>query len=426
MADSGLLDEIFVALGFKVDDKKVKDFDNSLKTTIGSLRRLITVASGAVIAVDRMTNALLKANQAYISFNQQTGLSIDNMNRLIGAGMLSNYNLTPESMMSSVQALQSNLAAIRIGQGNIAPFQMLGINTLGKNATQIIEDLRVALQGIDDATAVNIIQQMGLSPEMLSMLRLTTAEVARLNAAANKYMLNDKQRQALNQTAMELRLVHMEMSYLKDRALIAIAPHLIRFLDGFTKILEVLFEYRKILTWLGAGGVIALMRMDKAVKVLGVTINATFGKWLAALTAIYLILEDLAVWKMGGQSLIGDLYEWSQRDFSRDKNRYSNQKVTEALVGQKLNPAQTLMLQKSPFGLPLVAGALLKNSLSDLTNKANKSAGGRADRLRSSNIDASQNVQQTNYINVNDSKGDGVAKNIVDYAFTALQMDRTQ
>lgn len=424
MADGGLLDEIFVALGFKVDDKKVKDFDNTLKTTIGSLRRLVTIASGAVIAVDRMTNALMRANQAYINFNQQTGLSIDNMNKLIGAGMLANYNLTPEAMMSSVQALQSNLAAIRIGQGNIAPFQMLGISPVGKDAIQIMNELRVALQNVDDAMAVNIIQQMGLSPETLSLLRLTTGEMARLSAAANKYMLNEKQRQSLNQFAMELRLVHIEMSYLKDKALIAIGPHLIAFLDRFTKILEVMFEYRKVLAWLGAGGVIAIMRMDKAVKILGVTINATFGKWLAALTAIYLILEDLAVWKMGGQSLIGDLYEWGQRGFKRG-NELQNEKTTdqiyEELYNQKRMPLRKYADWISKGGIfgTLIGGAGREHDfyakMFDVKQRSNMGT-----------VNANQNMQQNNYITVRDNAGDKLAQKATDLMFTMMQLDGSQ
>lgn len=420
MTDGGLLDEIFVALGFKVDDKKVKDFHKEVDGVMKSLKRAITVTAGAVIAVDRFTNALLKANQAYINFNQQTGLSIDSMNKLIGAGMLSNYNLMPEAMMSGVQALQSNLAAISIGQGNIAPFQILGINPIGKDATQVLEDLRVAIQGVDDAMAVNLMQQMGLSPEFISMLRLSTEEMNRLNAAAQQYMLTSSQRQALNQFAMELRLVHMEMSYLKDRAIIAIAPHLIKFLDRFTKILEVMFEYRKILMWMGVGGVTAIMAMDKAIKVLGVTINRTFGKWLAALTAIYLLLEDLAIWKMGGQSLIGDLYEWGQRGFSKDPEEKTTDELHEELYGTKRTGLQKYLdwLGSGGFiGTMFGANKTQHDMYKRMLETKNGGAVG--------NLTSNQNLQQNNYISVG-SAPEAIGQQIAEYAFAYLQVDQTK
>ena len=422
MADGGLLDEIFVALGFKVDDKKLKDFNTNVETTVKSLKRAITVVSGAVIAVDRLTNALLKANQAYVSFNQQTGISIDAANRLMGAGMLANYSLAPEAMMNSLQALQSNLAAIRIGQGNLAPFQILGINPAGKDATQIIEDLRIALEGVDDAMAVNLIQQMGLSPEFISLLRLSSEEVKRLTAASEQFMLTAAQRNALNELAMELRLVHMEMAYLKDKVLIAIGPHLVKLLDRFAKILEVLFEYRALIGWLGIGGVAAIMKMDKAIKVLGITINATFGKWLAALTAIYLLLEDLAIWKTGGQSLIGDLYEWGQRGFSRDGEAKTIDEMHEQLFDRKRNKFQKYIDWISGGGVlgSLMGGASHQHDMYERMLKSKQSGWGLG------NLSSTQNLNQNNYITVQDSKGERTAETATDLMFTFMQLGKGQ
>ena len=421
MAENGLLDEIFVALGFKVDDKKVKQFDNNIKTTVSSLKRMVVIAAGAVTALDRLTNSLLKANQAYISFNQQTGLSIDSMNRLVGAGMLANYSLTPEAMMNSIQALQSNLAAISIGQGNIAPFQLLGISPVGKEATQIIEEWRIALQGVDEAMAVNIIQQMGLSPEMLSLLRLSSEEMNRLNAAAQQFMLTGPQRQALNKFAMDMRLVHMEMAYLKDKVLISIAPHLIKFLSNFNKILELMFQYKEVLAWLGVGGVAAIMKMDKAVKILGITINATFGKWLAALTAIYLILEDLAVWRSGGQSLIGDLYEWNQRGGNRDINAKTIDQMHEELFDKPRTGLQKYLDWWSQGGFIGTLGKSFggNNPQYDMYKKMLQARSGGA----VGNVSATQNLQQNNYITV-DNNASSIAQTTTDLMFTMAQADR--
>lgn len=416
MAD-GLLDEIFVALGFKVDNKKVEDFDKSLKSTIGSLGKIAAGVAGAVIALDRMTNSMLKLNQAYTSFNQQTGISIDSLNKVAGAAMLSNYNMTADTVMSSMQALQSNLAAIRLGQGNVAPFQILGISPVGKDAEQIIEDLRVAIKGLDDMTAVNLIQQMGLSPEFISMLRLTKKEADDFAATMAKYQLKGKDRDAMNEFALQLRLIHAEMSYFKDKALIAIAPHLIRFLDNFNAILEVAIKYRKAIAWLGVGGVAAILKMNGAVKILGVTINAAFGKWLAALTAIYLILEDIAVWKTGGQSLIGDLYEWSQRGF--DKNKTATDDLYEQLYGKKrtgLAKYADWLSGGGLFGTLMGGGASINDFYTKMLQSQNKHAIG--------NLSSNQNINQTNYLTVNSNQpATAIATNATDLLFTYLQAD---
>ncbi len=423
MAENGLLDEIFVALGFKVDEKKVKDFKSSLDVTIGSLKRVVVATTGAVVAIDRMANALLRANQAYVSFNQQTGISIGAMNNIIGAGMLSNYNLTADAMMSSVQALQSNLSAIKYGQGNIAPFQMLGISPVGKDAIQVIEELRGAIQGISDMDAVNLIQQMGLSPDMISLLRLSSTEMQRLNAAAQQFMLTDAQRQSLNQFALELRLVHMEMSYLKDKAIIAMAPHLIKLLNNFAKILELLFEYRKVLMWLGVGGVGAIMAMNRSVRILGITINATFGKWLAALTAIYLILEDIAVWNAGGQSLIGDLYEWSQRGHKRDKDAPRTDDLYKNVYGKDRNlwtKYSDWIQSGGPIGTLFSGGALSNDFYGNMLKMQQGNSG-------AGSVHANQNLTQNNYVTVGGQNApQQAAQQVTDLMFTFMQADGTR
>ena len=191
----GLIDELFVALGFKVDDKEVKKLDTNLKDVIGSALRVVGAIAAATYAIDRMATSMFKANQAFISFNQQTGLSIGNMQRIAQAGMLANANITPKTVMQSMQAVQSNLAQIRLGQGNIEPYQLLGISPVGKDANQVFDDLRSAISGLDDMTATNIIQQMGYRPEMITVLRMTNSELAE----TKQLMLAPEQRQALQQ-----------------------------------------------------------------------------------------------------------------------------------------------------------------------------------------------------------------------------------
>lgn len=294
---NGLIDEIFVKLGFKVEDKELKNADKNIKSTLASLRTLALGVSAAVIALDRMATSLARNNQSFINFTRQTGLAINQLNKVAGAGMLADFNFNPEKAISGLQAIQSNLAAISIGQGNIAPYQILGINPLGKDATQILEDLRVALRGVDDAMATNLIQQMGLSPEFLSILRMTRSEFEDLSATARQFMLNDEERSQMATYAIELRKIHMQLIYLKDKALIAIMPYLIKFMQGFTAIVELFARASK-----------AISDCKGALIALGVVAGGLliyFKPIIALFTALYLILEDIAVWALGGKSLLG-------------------------------------------------------------------------------------------------------------------------
>ena len=327
-----MIDELFIALGFKIDDKKLKDLDKNVKTTVTSLKRLGAIAVGAVVALDRMANSLTKNNQAFINFNRQTGIAISQLNKVTGAGALVDVNFTADKAMQGMQALESNLAQIRLGQGDIAPFQLLGISPVGKNAAQVIEDLRVAIRGVDDMTAVNLIQQMGLSPEFISLLRMTKQEYEDFSATAQQFMLNDEQRQALQAYGVQLRLVHMEMSYLKDKALLKILPYLITLEQRLMTVGKFLIKIRGWLVGLGATGVAVMMAMDKSIKILGITINRAVGKWILLFTALYLILEDIAYWYAGKGSLLGDIIgEKKDKDATEEKR----DETYERLYGKK-------------------------------------------------------------------------------------------
>ena len=206
--------------------------------------------------------------------------------------------------MGSVQALESNLAQIRLGEGNIAPFQLLGISPIGKNAVQVIEDLREAIKGIDDMTATNIIQQMGLSPEMLTLLRMSKEEMAQYSAIAQQYMLSPEQRQAMQQYAMGLRLVHMQLNYIKDTLILKLMPAFINFSKNLATIINQGAEI--VNTLVDVIQKVPLVRT--ALGGLAMFIMARFNPVLAAITALYLLLEDIAVYFAGGKSVTGLLF----------------------------------------------------------------------------------------------------------------------
>lgn len=419
------IEEIFIKLGFQFDKKEVNNADKSIKSVVSSVKKIALAAVGAIVALDRLSTSLAKNNQELINFNRQTGIGIDNLNKIAGAGMMVDVNFTPEKAAQGLKSLESNLAQIRLGQGDIAPFQMLGISPLGKNAVQVIEDLRVAIRGIDDMTAVNLIQQMGLSPEFISLLRLTREEYEELSAQANKFMLDDKQRAALQKYAIQLNLVHKEFAYLKDKFLIAVMPSLINFLKGFMAILEVVGKFghtlKKMIEWIGQFkgallgiGIVVLSlitRLNGAIKILGFTLNLAFGKWLAILTALYLLLEDLAVYAMGGKSLTGLIADKFKTQDKKTDESYKN------VFNQERNPIQKYFdWFTSSAGGFIPGGAkrqedYYKTLFDMLPNFL-------------SNVNQTKNVTQNNYLSFGNSDNKNILNAVSDLTYAYIQADR--
>lgn len=400
----GLIDELFVALGFKIDDKEVKTFDQNLKSTLASATRFAAAVTAAVVVVDRMATSLLKNNQAFISFNQQTGLAIGNMQRIAQAGMLANMNITPETVMQSMQAVQSNLAQIRLGQGNIEPYQLLGISPVGKDANQIFDELRNAISGLDDMTATNIIQQMGFNPEMITVLRMTNAELEDMNGL----MLSPEQRQAMQQYGSALRRVQMEFGLLKDQSLLAIMPALIDFLKGFKAIAQVTKDLLD-----GFGKLLDLIPQLKGVlAAFALAILAYFNPVIAAVTALYLLIEDLAVWKAGGKSAIGTLVGQGGVGGAGFNAGLGLGDMILGKMGLQGNGAQiSKMIEGAQKGMSY--DEALKNSLS-------MGSGG-----ASAQISHAQNMTQNNYMAFGSADAVPIAQRANDLMFAMMQVDRT-
>ena len=187
----GLIDSLFVAIGFSVDDKELKKLDKKITETIKNVGKAFSslgdildkkvlkdigskfdsvaesagktlapilgvvqgvIKVGAAVAtttfiIDRMTMSMLKNNQAFINFQRQTGMSMGKAGNIAQAGMLSDVNMNPETALQSLKNVQSNLVGIGFGEGNLKPFQMMGIQTWGKDALQIFDDLRDKIKG---------------------------------------------------------------------------------------------------------------------------------------------------------------------------------------------------------------------------------------------------------------------------------------
>ncbi|MGM9544504.1 MAG: hypothetical protein ACI3T9_05920 [Romboutsia timonensis] len=410
------IEEIFIKLGFKVDKKPLDDTDKSVKNVISSVKKIATATVLAIAALDRMATSLGRNNQELINFTRQTGLSIDNLNKIAGAGMLIDINFSSEKAAQGLMSLQSNLAQIRLGQGNIEPFQILGVSPVGKDATQIIEDLRETIKGVDDMTAVNLIQQMGLSPEFISLLRLTKGEYNDLIATSQKFMLNEEQRAALQKYSIELRKMHMEMAYLKDKALLAILPVLNQFFRSLLNIINfVVLGASKIKSLVDYIGQLKYGLLALGSVAIGLT--ALFNPLLAVLTALYLILEDFAVWALGGDSLFKLGFEKMQEVLNPSKH---DEKKTDESYKKTYGKDRTPIIKyldwvKQGGILGTVSGGAKKTE--DFYNKMLQT------QQNYSNVNQEKNVTQNNYMNFSGTDT-GISQVIEELSWAYLQADR--
>lgn len=272
---------------------------------LGGVAGGATLAIGAIVGlgvayaktmqqIERATDAMARANQQYINFARQTGLGISGMNKYASAGMGLDYNFDPSTAMQGMQNLQSNLANLRLTGEGAKPYQMLGINPMGKNAEQVIEDLRGAIQRLDDATATNFLQQMGLSPEMLPVLRMSRQEFEKMSAEWSKFTLNTDQRRQLYEYSMELKKINMQIKYLQDLMTLKIMPIMLKF-KNWVRDLTVRFSHVVNLA----------LKWGEAWNRFFTIFNPIVGLF-RDLEVIFDEIDDFIVWLLGGKSVLGE------------------------------------------------------------------------------------------------------------------------
>jgi hypothetical protein len=318
--------DFFLELGMKADTETLGKVNDAVKT-LGKGLAAVQIAWGAALfGLERFVNGTLDGVVALKNLNQQTGLSIEKLQEWQQAAQLSNLAISAEQIAASIGNLQQSLSAIKMGQGNAAPFQMLGIDVNGKDAFQVLEQVRARIKGLDAGVATNLISQLGLNPEMINVLRLSNAEFQKLG---QNIFLSRQQRDNIYSLGLAFRELTLRLSALKDQAVAKIAPELERLIKNFfqwmkdngDKIIAVISGIANAFTiFVRAVGnafalvsdlVMGLFNAEGAVKALAAAFGLlalNFAPFTVGLLLLIALLDDIRVWQKGGDSLFGNFY----------------------------------------------------------------------------------------------------------------------
>lgn len=307
--------EFFISFGVKGDTKKLDKIEEKLdkteksskkaKNSFVSLRNSVLKFTGSLTlaynVIDRISMSFAKANQQMINFQRQTGLSFQMLNRYASASASVSASATLEGTAQSLQRVAQNLWDIRMGRGDVSPYQELAFvggkpfNPAGMSVEEVIENLREAIKGVDDIPATNIITRMGFSPDDLLMLRMTKKELEEVN----NLFLDSQSREALYKYGLQMRNLDLQFALIKDNILLKVIPAFVKLKtqvkDSFSVWVEFLSNKENLNTLKGIGLIFAGWM-------------AFLRPVIAGLTALYLILEDLVFWYQGKGSIFGNLF----------------------------------------------------------------------------------------------------------------------
>lgn len=348
---------------------------------------------GVTLTVDKMVMKLAQANQSFINFQRQTGMSIQTAQGMSAAMANLDVSMSPEQIMQSMQSLQTNLVGIGYGQGNIGAYQIAGVPIgLGNiyNAEGTFENIRKALRGRHPAEQTYLLQQMGLDPRLGALINMSDKEYAQMKAEQSMLYLDPKVRKDIQELGKDVNKLFLTIKKMFDLITVAIG-HAVRPLGAFLKMavnsVNVIVE--------------ALEKLPAVLKTIEVISLAIIAIWTKGLVLLLPIIEDLAVWAAGGNSFFKEFFndpekvlkavgetfsDWFKNIFGNDFWTNLTKAITDGIRGVfkgkpnaerieeaegvplwlKLSQGRSLhnkVLQNTQFGRYMFLGSLMKDLL---------------------------------------------------------------
>jgi hypothetical protein len=322
--------ELFAHIGLKADQEKANKF---LGTVKGIKVGLVAAAAGATaftFAIKKITDEAFSAALEIKKLQDSTGASAESLQKW--QAVADQVSGSGQAVAASIRAIASNQEKIKLGGGNISAFQMLGIDPRS-DPFAVLEQLRTKTQGLSQAMKRNIMEQMGVSGDLISTLELTGEQ---FDAMARKaWIIPQSQIDSLNKARSSLTEVGQAIKYMKSLIATQLAPKILEITqkslawvrankEGLVKGISKVFDLitRFIVAIFRAGSMISSMVSNtigwanalKIIVAIMAVMNAAFltsplGLFIAGIVLLVAVLDDLYVYSKGGKSLFGTMLE---------------------------------------------------------------------------------------------------------------------
>lgn len=198
-----------------------------------------TAIGGAVLALDRMAQSMMRVNQSFINFQQQTGMSIKQANKFVGAlGLLTGAK--PETVLGDLNTLTQRVFKLGLEGSNSKIFQMMGFSPLGMQADELLSNVRRVVQAkhLSEEAVTYITDELGIGREWVALLRSGDDFYNRMMKDSRDLQLSEEERQKLFELSYENRLQWQKINKEWQLFLIQALPLVNQALQLFIEIVQ--------------------------------------------------------------------------------------------------------------------------------------------------------------------------------------------
>lgn len=318
--------ELFVALGFDVDDTKLKSFNEGIKSSMNDLLKMSGVAAGAVYSINKFIEDSLYNSAALRQFTAETGESTEALKKWQVAAQLANPEMSIDEVTAAFKRMNSAITEAQYSGAKGGIFSQLGIdNAQNKTSAQLLDELRqnfsynVKRWGLPKT--LDFMEQLGVPKSMARTFQMSDEDIERMTRGLT---ITQKQTQEINNLSDALRRVSMEWQHFKDETTAQYSNKLIEFLENTKASVKSLYENFESFTQHSdeySGGL-------KLIAGSAGLIVAALFPLTSALVAFVALFNDIGAYARGAPSYIGDTI-----DFFKGKGTYKPQKLDEFMAG---------------------------------------------------------------------------------------------
>ncbi len=336
-------------------NKSSREISKKIAETVTKIGGLITAVSGAVIILNKLTDGLVKQNQYWVNLIRNSDIALNSFQKWGQVGAAIDSSLGEQGAAGAIDELNKKLFEMKLTGNGYGGFSLAGI--MPTNAEDVLEQLRERIKGLNNTSATYLLEQMGIDSRMLPLLRMTREEFEALNKEMEKYRLTPDQLQTIQAFHKQMSIVNVKMQYFKDRIILKIMPHFLRFMQNVEFITEKLFNFAKsvnkltgdfkpliliILAFVAkikpiakllSGLNVAFGGLITKIPVLGrlfVGLGGIIGRAFLPLTILYFLIDDIRAFLQGGRSGIG--YLVSAFEALKDKMHFKTPEWMENLM----------------------------------------------------------------------------------------------
>ena len=277
--------EFFAELGFDIKgDKGLAEADKTLSRIAVSAVSVLGAVAALNAGFAALVDTTLKAAIGFKNFELSTGLSVDQLRAW--QHFAETNDVTAGQMTDTIKGLQSAMAEIRLGRGNIQPWQLLGISP-NTDPFTVLEELRKRLQDLPPDMARVVTAQMGIGDAVFQMLRSSSVEFEKLDRRLVLTAAEQTNLIRLNRTWKDLVF---SIGGLRDRIVAQFAQPMKVAVDLLKAGVNLLVRF---VDWLGSGSIAATGLRVALWLVVGAFLGLTLaaGALSTVLAGLSLILK---------------------------------------------------------------------------------------------------------------------------------------